>query len=345
MPPRTVIIGAGFAARVVHLPGFAAAGHQVAAICDVNEAPARALAAQYNIPKVYSNWREMIDAEKPDSVSVCLPNALHKEPTLYALERGSNVLCEKPLAISVTEASEMFDAARSAGKTLMAAQMWRFDARSRAVKRCLDAGDLGEVYYGEATALRRMGIPTWGVFHQKQFSHGGALLDIGVHMLDLAMWLMGNPSPVRVSATAAAKFGKRPEIAKMLRSAWDPAKFDVEDFAVALVHFSNGASLLLRTSWAAHIDQEAFSVRVLGTEAGLTTVPPVIYRNHEGMTIDQKINVGEAPAQNRQMAHWLRVIEGKEAPLVEPVETLNVQKIIDAAYRSAAEGAEVTIGE
>ena len=345
MPPKTVIIGAGFAARVVHLPGFAAAGHQVAAICDINEAPAQKLAAQYGIPKVYANWRDMIDEEKPDAVSVCLPNSLHKEPVLYAFEHGAHVLCEKPLAINVTEANEMFDAARSAGKVLMAAQMWRFDARSRAVKRCIDAGDLGDVYYGEATALRRMGIPTWGVFHQSQFSHGGALLDIGVHMLDLAVWLMGNPAAVRVSATAAAKFGKRPEIAKMLRNAWDPAKFDVEDFAVALVHFANGGSMLLRTSWAAHIEQETFSVRVLGTEAGCTTIPPVVYRNHEGMTIDQKINVVEAPAQNRQMAHWLRVVEGKEEPLVQPVETLNVQKIIDAAYRSAAEGHEVTIGE
>jgi len=345
MPPRTVIIGAGFAARVVHLPGFTASGHQVAAICDVNEEPAKRLAAQHNIPKVYANWREMIDAEKPDAVSVCLPNSLHKEPVLYALEKGAHVLCEKPLAISVSDANEMFDAARRANRVLMAAQLWRFDARSRAVKRCIDAGDLGEIYYGEATAMRRMGIPTWGVFHQSKFSHGGALLDIGVHMLDLATWLMGDPAPVRVSATAVAKFGKRPEIAKMLRNAWDPATFDVEDFAVALVHFNNGGSLVLRTSWAAHIEQETFSVRVLGTEAGCTTIPPVVYRNHEGMLIDQKITVGEAPAQNRQMAHWLRVVEGKEEPMVRPVETLNVQKIIDAAYRSAAEGSEVTIAE
>jgi predicted dehydrogenase len=345
MPPRTVIIGAGFAARVVHLPGFTAAGHQVAAICDLNEAPARALAAQHNIPKVYSNWREMIDTEKPDAVSVCLPNTLHKEPTLYALEHGAHVLCEKPLATSVGDASQMFEAARSAGKTLMAAQVWRFDARSRAVKRCIDEGDLGEVYYGEANAMRRMGIPMWGVFHQSQFSSGGALMDIGVHMLDLAVWLMGNPTPVRVSAMAAAKFGKRPEIAKMLRNAWDPEKFDVDDFAIALVHFNNGGTLLLRTSWAAHVDQETFNVRVLGTEAGLTTIPPTIYKNHAGMTVDEKLNVVESPQHNRQMAHWLRVVEGKEAPLVKPAETLNVQRIIEAAYRSAAEGREITISE
>jgi predicted dehydrogenase len=343
MPPKTVIIGAGFAARVVHLPGFAAAGHQVAAICDVNEAPAQKLAAQYGIPKVYANWREMIDEEKPDAVSVCLPNSMHKEPVLYAFEHGAHVLCEKPLAINVTEANEMFDAARNAGKVLMAAQMWRFDARSRAVKRCIDAGDLGDVYYGEATALRRMGIPTWGVFHQSQFSHGGALLDVGVHMLDLALWLMGNPRPVRVSAKTAAKFGQRPEIAKMLRSAWDPEKFDVEDFAIALVHMDNGATLLLRTSWATHIDAETFSVRLAGPEAGATTRPPMIYRNEQGAPVDVKLNIAERSSYEGEIAHWLRVLDGKEQPLVAEAESMNVQRIIEAAYQSAAEGREVTI--
>ncbi len=341
--PKIVVIGAGFAARVLHLPGFTAAGAPVAAICDVNEAPARTLAAKHNIPKVYGNWREMIDAEEPDSVSVCLPNVLHREPVLYALSKGAHVLCEKPLATSVAEAREMFEAARAAGRTLMAAQSWRFEATSRAIRRIVEAGDLGEVYYGEATAMRRMGIPTWGVFHQASLSHGGALLDIGVHMLDLALWLMGNPAPVRVSANVQARFGTRPEIARMMRSAWDPKKFDVEDFAVALVHFANGASLLLRTSWAAHIDKETFSVRLAGTEAGATTIPPVIYRNHEGIPADEHLQLQPSPGYEREMAHWLKVIAGEAEPIVTPEETLNVQRILDAAYRSAREGREAAV--
>lgn len=341
--PKIVVIGAGFAARVLHLPGFTAAGAPVAAICDVNEAPARALAAKHNIAKVYSDWRQMIDEERPDSVSVCLPNVLHREPVLYALSKGAHVLCEKPLATSVAEAREMFDAARAAGRILMAAQSWRFEATSRAIQRIVAAGDLGDIYYGEATAMRRMGIPTWGVFHQSALSHGGALLDIGVHMLDLAVWLMGNPAPVRVSASTQAKFGTRPEIARMMRSAWDPQKFDVEDFAIALVHFANGATLLLRTSWAAHIDAETFSVRLAGTEAGATTVPPVIYRNHEGIPSDEHLQLQRTPGYEREIAHWLKVIAGEAQPIVTAEETTNVQRIIEAAYRSAREGREVEV--
>ncbi|MDP9238566.1 MAG: Gfo/Idh/MocA family oxidoreductase [Chloroflexota bacterium] len=341
--PRIAIIGAGFITRVGHLPGYKAAVANVVAICDVNEEPARKLAAQYGIPRVYADWREMITAEAPDIVSVCLPNVLHREPTLFALDAGAHVLCEKPLATSVAEAAEMFAAAESAGRTLMAAQNWRWDGGSRAIKRIVDTGDLGDIYYAEATAMRRTGIPTWGVFHQKALSHGGALLDVGVHMLDLAIWLMGNPQPVRVSAQTQRKFGTRPDVAKMLRHAWDPAKFDVEDFAVALVYFASGATLLLRTSWAAHIDAEVFSVRLAGTEGGATTTPPVVYRNHAGIPADEHLQLQKASSYEREIAHWLRVVAGQEAPLVTRAETMNVQRIIDAAYESAAAARDVEI--
>jgi predicted dehydrogenase len=341
--PRVVIIGAGFITRVGHLPGYKAAGADVVAICDLNPEPANRLAAQYAIPKVYADWREMIETEKPDIVSVCLPNVLHREPTLFALQAGAHVICEKPLATSVAEAREMFDAAERCGRTLMAAQNWRWDAGSRAIRRIVDTGDLGEIYYAEATAMRRMGIPTWGVFHRREMSHGGALLDVGVHMLDLAVWLMGNPEPVRVSAKTERKFGTRPEIAKQLRNAWDPAKFDVEDFAVALVHFANGATLLLRTSWATHIDAESFSVRVVGTEAGATTVPAMVYRNHAGIPVDEKLQIQQLNSYEGEMRHWLRVVAGQEQPIVARQETMNVQRIIEAAYRSSEEGREVAV--
>ncbi|MDE3096505.1 MAG: Gfo/Idh/MocA family oxidoreductase [Chloroflexota bacterium] len=339
--PRIAIVGAGFITRVGHLPGYRAAAADVVALCDMVEEPAQKLAAQYGVPKVYADWREMIARERPDIVSVCVPNVAHREIVLAALDAGAHVLCEKPLATSVDEAREMFAAAERCGRRLMAAQNWRWDAGSRAIRRIVDTGDLGEIYYGEATALRRMGIPSWGVFHQKAQSHGGALLDVGVHMLDLAVWLMGNPEPLRVSAQTQRKFGTRPEIAKMMRNAWDPERFDVEDFAVALVHFANGATLLLRTSWAAHIDAETFSVRLVGTEAGATTTPPMVYRNHAGIPADEQLQIQKASSYEREIAHWLRVVEGSEPQIVTPEETVNVQRIIEAAYRSAEERREV----
>jgi predicted dehydrogenase len=226
----------------------------------------------------------------------------------------------------------------------MAAQSWRFESPSRAIKRLVDAGELGDVYYGEATAMRRMGIPMWGKFHYKEFSHGGALLDIGVHMLDLAIWLMGNPEPVRVSSMVTAKFGKRPEVAKLLRNAWDPTKFDVDDFSVSLVHFANGASLALRVSWAAHIpDQQLFDVKLLGTEGGATVTPPMLYRSADGIPIDGKLTIGGGSGYEREIAHWLRVLAGEQEPLVKPEESINVQRILEAAYASAEQRREVDV--
>jgi predicted dehydrogenase len=255
---------------------------------------------------------EMIEREKPDAVSVCLPNVLHREPVARRLEAGAHVLCEKPLATSVAEAGEMFACARRAGRHLMAAQNWRWDAGSRAVRRIVDTGDLGEVYYAEATALRRMGIPSWGVFHQSKLSSGGALLDVGVHMLDLAVWLMGNPEPVRVSAKTDRKFGTRPEIAKMMRNAWNPETFDVEDFAVALVHFANDATLLLRTCWAAHIDAE--------TSPCASSAPkPARQRSAGGLPQPRRHPGRRAPADpedepyEREIAHWLRVVRARSS--------------------------------
>ncbi len=339
---KVAVIGAGFAARVVHLPGYAGAGQPVAAICDLKTELARGLADQFGVANVYDDWRKMLEIEKPDIVSICLPNVLHHEFTIGALEAGAHVLCEKPLAVSVEQAREMFDAAKKAGKILMAAQFMRNDADARAIKRVIESGALGEVYHAEADALRRLGIPTWGRFHEKAASMGGPLLDIGVHMLDQAIWLMGNPEAVRVSAVTQQRFGRRKNVAAMMRNAWDPEKFDVEDFAVAFVRFEDGSDLILRTSWAAHIKENKFGVTILGTEGGVTTGPPALYHTRNGVLADETFeNLRESRSAVSQARGFLRAVRGESpAPVLEE-ETMNVQRILNAAYRSAEEGREV----
>ena len=344
---KIVIVGAGFAARVVHLPGYAACRAPVAAICDLDTARAQSLADQHGIPKVFSDWREMIAAENPDLVSVCLPNALHREISVAASEAGAHVLCEKPLATSVAEAHEMFDAARKAGRVLMAAQHIRYQAEASAIKRVIDGGALGEIYHAEATYMRRLGIPTWGAFHQKSASSGGALYDIGVHILDQALWLMGNPRPRAVSAVTQQRFGRRPDIAALLRNAWDPERFDVEDFGVAFVRFENGADLVLRASWAAHIaEREDGNVLLLGTEGGVTTHPPALYHLRSGVFANEEFtNIQPRNTYEAQMRGFLSALRGERELSVKEEETMNVQRILSAAYRSAEEGREVAVEE
>lgn len=341
---KIAIVGAGFAARIVHLPGYSGVGESVAAICDLEQERAQDLADRYHIPKTYTDWQEMFERERPDVVSVCIPNVLHREVTVAALEAGAHVLCEKPLAISVAEAHEMFDAATKAGRLLMAAQHRRFDPPARAIKRVIESGALGEIYHAEANAMRRLGIPTWGLFYQKASSAGGALFDIGVHMLDQTMWLIGNPRPLAVSAITQRRFGNRPEIAAALRNAWDPAKFDVEDFATALVRFEHGINLVLRTSWAAHIEQNQFGALILGTEGGVTTDPPALYHLRNGVLANEEFkNLQDRSTYEAQARAFLAAVRGERELPVKEEETLNVQRILNAAYTSADAGREVQV--
>ena len=342
--PKICIVGAGFAARLVHLPGYAGNRAPIAAICDLETARAQALADDHNIPKVYSDWREMLAVEQPDLVSVCLPNALHREVTIGALQAGAHVLCEKPLATSVADAHEMFDAARKAGRVLMAAQVYRYEPNARAIKRVIESGALGQIYHVEVDAMRRLGIPTWGAFHQKSASAGGPLFDIGVHMLDQALWLIGNPKALSVSAITQRHFGHKPEIARALGNTWDPEKFDVEDFSAAFVRLESRATLVLRTSWAAHIKENFFGVRILGTEAGATTEPPALFHTRGGVLADEEYNtLRPGNIHELQIRAFLAAMRGERELPVKEEETMNVQRILNAAYRSADEGREVAV--
>ena len=246
--PRAAVIGTGWIAEHGHLPGYEKAGVEVVAVSDVLQDRAKSVAAEHKIPASYSDWREMLSVEKPDLVSVCVPNVFHAEITLAALAAGAHVLCEKPIATSVEQAGLMFAAAAEHQRFLMAEQNGRFKPQNVRLKRAIDEGLIGEIYHAETVYERRLGVPAWGSFTKKSASFGGALCDIGVHALDLAQWLMGNPKPVALSATVGAYFGKRPEIAALKGAAWDPGQFDVDDFAAAFVRFENGVSVLLRTS-------------------------------------------------------------------------------------------------
>jgi len=339
---KIAIVGAGFAARVVHLPGYEGVGQPVAAICDLDQTIAKTIADRFSIPNVYADWQEMLEKEQPDIVSVCLPNALHYEITMGALDAGAHVLCEKPLATTMRQAHEMFDKAREKGKILMAAQLYRHNPEPRALKRIVDSGVLGEVYHGESIAMRRLGIPTWGKFTQSSASVGGALFDIGVHMLDQTLWLMGNPRATHVSAVISRHFGTRPEIAALRGNAWDASAFDVDDFGMAFVRLEGGGDLILRASWAAHIEKDVFTNMILGTEGGITTDPPALFHLRNGVPADEQyLTLGTRDRHAAQIFSFLRAVRGEGELPVKEDETLNVQRILNAAYQSAEQGREV----
>src|SRR5207247_455321 len=188
-----------------------------------------------------------------------------------------HVLVEKPLAMNAREGQEMVAAAKKSGKKLQVGFMTRFSGQAQALKRFIDAGDMGEIYYARAQALRRRGIPGWGVFIEKDKQGGGPLIDIGVHILDLTLFLMGHPTPTHVSGITYAKFGKRDDVLG-LRGQWDPKKFTVEDFAVGFVRFDNGATLTLESSFVANMEeQDRCTTQLFGTEGCCQYSPVKIY--------------------------------------------------------------------
>lgn len=301
---------------------------------------------------IYENFYEMLEKEKLDIVSVAVPNYLHKEFTIAALESGAHVLCEKPMALNADEAQEMLDTAKRCGKKLGINFSYRFNPQSRAMKAIVEEGVLGDIYYGRTVWLRRRGIPgleataegygNW--FFDKKQSGGGPLIDLGVHRLDLALWLMDYPEPEWVMASTYDKLAQRLAGEK-------GASYTVEDLACAMIKFKNGATLELDAAWAVNIrDSELQQTRLVGEKGGIFQYninedykyEIEYYYEMAGRQFDSKLHT----LKNVPSAYSLFVESVKEDKpfLVSPEQGVTVMRILDAVYKSAKEGTPVKIG-
>jgi predicted dehydrogenase len=342
------IIGSGGIARGAHLPGYKAAesmGVRVVACADVNEETAKQTAEQFGVPHVYTDYRELLARDDIQAVSVCTPNYLHKQPTIDALEAGKHVLCEKPLAMNAEEARAMVEASHRTGKKLQVGLHTRFNSSAQAIKRFIDAGEMGDVYFARAQAIRRRGIPAWGVFTQKDKQGGGPLIDIGVHILDLTLWLMGHPKPTYCSGQTYAKFGHREGVVGLLGQ-WDPKIFSVEDFAVGLVRFENGATLVLESAFCANQEQrEIFNTDLYGSEGGASYNPcKMFFERHQTLIDATPAFLPTVKPHEEEVKAFCKAIL-EDTPVPVPGEHgLMATEILDAIYRSSEVGREVPVG-
>lgn len=242
------IIGVGGIVKT-HIPGWVASPHaEIAAASDINEPVLDAFCTEFDIKKKSTDPADLFNDPDIDIIDVCTPNRYHAPLSIAALEAGKHVICEKPLAAAPDEIKQMIAARDKAGRLLMTAQHMRFKADSRALKAEIDAGELGDIYHARSWMLRRAAAPIRPGFIMKKHSGGGPCIDIGVHILDLTLWMMGNPQPVSVTGVARNELAKLPGAF----SNWGgkiPPEFDVEDFATAFVRFDNGATLILECSW------------------------------------------------------------------------------------------------
>lgn len=349
---RAGVIGCGIGRT--HIQGYIANDVQVVALAGLDTARCATVAAEFSIPHVYRNYADLLARDDLDVVSVSVPNYLHAEVAIAAIERGLHVCVEKPLAHTVADAQRIADAARTCDQLVMVMFNWRFRDDAQALRRHIVTGALGPIYYAKAGWLRRSGIPgIGGWFTQKTMSGGGPLIDLGVHMLDLGLWLMDYPRAIAVSGATYAQFGPRG------RGGWDvphfavgPGGFEVEDLATAFIRLENGATLLLEASWAGYSHyKDDFYVHLFGSEGGAEIN---VKERIEVDTLSLYSDVAGRPAEIRPLvkaghAHTLGIREFVTAvregrPSVAPPDQgVALMRIIEAIYHSAAEGCEVRL--
>lgn len=343
------IIGLGGIART-HIPGWEASEHtEIVAGCDINPEVLKTWGEAHGITRLTTDPQELIHDPRVDIVDVCTPNMYHAPQVIAALEAGKHVICEKPLAPTPEEIRQMIAARDRSGKLLMTAQHQRFRGVSQAIKDEIDTGALGEIYHARSWILRRSGVPVRPTFLYKRHSGGGPTIDIGVHILDLTLWMMGHPKPVAVSGVARAELAHH----QGAFSSWGrtpiPQDMDVEDFAAAFVRFENGATLILEVSWLLHhnTDGEDAHIWLYGTEGGCEW-PQAEFMSTNYRT-RQLINHTLKLTRDTMEPHALEcvafaeaVVRGLPSP-VPPEESLYVQAILDGIYRSQEVGHEVTI--
>ncbi|MFH1085282.1 MAG: Gfo/Idh/MocA family oxidoreductase [Chloroflexota bacterium] len=354
---RAGVIGSGAIAQRGHIPGYRATeGVELVALCDVREDRVQATAAELKIPHAHTDYRQMLEKEQLDLVSVCSPNALHARMTLDALAAGAHVLCEKPMALTYADACAMVDASRQAERVLTVGFHNRYRPEMQAAQQVIASGALGAIYYAKASMLRRSGIPGYGSwFTNKDLAGGGAFMDIGCHVLDLALWMLGHPRPVRVSGAVYAKFGPRAKGLGTWGSDHYPAgaRFDVDDLATAFVRFCDGLTLHVEASWAGH-NTDGQRLQFLGTEGGVEYNPKLFGaeaplhlfgEGAEGLTeAPLPIGPSEGSAYVVEITDWVRAIRTGGQPLVRPEQAALAVPITEARDRSAATGAEVVLG-
>lgn len=348
-PLQVAIIGAGGIART-HVPGWEASPHaQLVAAADVNSEMLADFGRKFGVERLYADAGEIFADPSIDIVDICTPNRLHTPLVLAALAAGKHVICEKPLAPTPAEIQQMIEARDRAGKLLMTAQHFRFKGNSQALKREIDDGALGDIYHARSWMLRRNGLIPTPTFIRQELSGGGPCIDIGVHILDLTLWMMGNPQPVAVTGVARAELAHQKDAWATWRDAPIPSDFDVEDFAAAFVRFANGSTLVLEVSWLLHhdIEGEDMQMWLYGTQGGSHWPKCEVYSSNNAarQLYNRQLKLTKdamEPHAAECVAFAEAVYAGKPSP-VPPEQSLQVLTILDGIYRSQAAGREVSL--
>lgn len=327
-----------------HLRRYLECGRaDVVAVCDIDQARLDRVAEEFDVPYRTAEFEDLLARQEVQAVSIATPNVLHASMTVAALKAGKHVLCEKPPALNRRQAQRMYRAAKTARRVLLINLSYRYKAEVRWLKAMAEAGELGEAYFARTVWHRRRGVPRRDTFTTKAVSGGGPLIDLGVHRLDLALWLMGYPKPVSVTGATYQTF-----VDEYRRAG---QHYDVEDLAVGFVRFENGATLVVEASFDVNAPKgEYMQTQIYGTRAGLFQQNVDEGYEFEAWMVRRQAN-GFAVMRPTDLrmpgvtgpAHLTECVLDGVKPLVKPAEAIRLAAILDGLYRSAATGRVVRV--
>lgn len=356
---RIGIIGCGGIANGKHMPNLKKIPEvEMVAFCDIVKERAVKAAEEYGVAdaKIYTDYKELIKDDSIDVVHVCTPNRSHSFITIDSLEAGKHVMCEKPMAKTYAEAKAMYDASVRTGKLLSIGYQNRQCAANLYSKAVCENGEIGEIYYAKAVAIRRRAVPTWGVFLNEYEQGGGPLIDIGTHALDLTLWMLDNYKPKMVVGNTFRKLADQKNTANAWGD-WNPEKFTVEDSAFGYIVMENGAVVTLESSWALNVSQAKEACFVLcGDKGGIDTLDGVRvnYVKHGRQCIETPdLNGGGVAFYDGDSVDnsyldqriWIDAVLGKGEQCVKPEQAMVVTQILEAIYESAKTGKPVYLNE
>jgi len=351
-------VGCGGIANQKHMPSIRNLGAEVelTAFCDVVIERAKKANEEFGGGKgfVTADYKELLKQDL-DVICVLTPNNSHCQVTVAALKSGKHVICEKPMAMNYAEAQKMIKARDESGKLLSIAYQNRHRRDSKYLKRACEAGDLGDIYFAKAIAVRRRAVPTWGVFLDGEKQGGGPLIDIGTHALDLTLYMMNNYEPAYCVGTTYHKLNKDTETANAWGD-WDTETFDVEDSAFGFVVMKNGATIMLEASWALNtLDVREAVTELCGTKGGAEMLRDNQLRVNgvkygAQYFAEPNFNTGgvayfdgrEATIADLEAMSFLAAVKGKGKPAVTAEQAAAVTRILEGIYISAKTGKQYT---
>ncbi|MBR2987985.1 MAG: Gfo/Idh/MocA family oxidoreductase [Clostridia bacterium] len=347
------IIGVGNIAETHLLAYSKNTNVKVVAFCDINPDRLAYMGKKWGVDKCFTDMNEMFaSVPEIDAVSVCTWNSAHAPCTIAALKAGKDVLCEKPMALNAREAEEMLETAKACGKLLMIGFVRRHGNDCKIVREFVDSEYFGELYYAKATYLRRNGNPG-GWFGDRSRSGGGPLIDLGVHVIDLVRFILGNPKPVSVYGATFTKLHNRPGIKsdKGYRASTASGEdvCDVEDLASAMIRFDNGAVLSVEAAFSLNLKKNEGKIEFFGTKGGAKLDPELeLYGEMNGYMTDMTLSSVKTALSfdglfENEINHFIDCVEMKAECIAPAEDGVTLMKILDGVYESARTGHEVIL--